>query len=113
MNLFLTIAKSMENHDDWFKLRRSASEDISVIPLMKCTRMFKCFPIGAQLMLLTTMSHRENVILEVCQRYTSAVIDIFGLKYLRAPNEEDIGRLMGEGVEPEWLGMLGSIDCMH
>jgi hypothetical protein len=35
-SLFLTIAKAVEKHDDWFKLRRSASSEISASPTMKC-----------------------------------------------------------------------------
>ena len=35
-SLFLTIAKPVEKHDDWFKPRRSAFGEISVSPLIKC-----------------------------------------------------------------------------
>jgi hypothetical protein len=38
---------------------------------------------------------------------------VYGLMYLRAPNEEDIVRLMAENECRGWLGMLDSIDCMH
>jgi hypothetical protein len=47
------------------------------------------------------------------QTFTRAVIDVFGLEYLRAPNEEDTKRLLGENEERGWPGMLGSIDCIH
>jgi hypothetical protein len=33
---FLPIVRAVENHDDWFKLRRSASGEISASPLKKC-----------------------------------------------------------------------------
>jgi hypothetical protein len=35
-DLFLTITRAMEDYDDWFKLRKSASREISASPVMKC-----------------------------------------------------------------------------
>ena len=70
-SLFLTIAKLVEKHDDWFKLRRTACKEISASPLMKCIATvrvlaYECLtddiddyvPIG------------EDTILEVVRRYT-------------------------------------------
>jgi hypothetical protein len=33
--LFLTITRAVEDYDDWFKIWRSASVEISAIPMMK------------------------------------------------------------------------------
>ena len=53
----------------------------------------------------------EDTILEAIRRYTKAEIEIFGSEYFRALNDEDTKRAWSE--ERGWLGMLGSIDCMH
>ena len=34
-------------------------------------------------------------------------------EYLRSPNNEDIARLLAHSQNRGFLGMLGSIDCMH
>ena len=41
------------------------------------------------------------------------MIEIFSNEYLRSPNTNDIARLLAEGEQREFPGMLGSLDCMH
>jgi hypothetical protein len=45
-SFFLTIAKSVKKHDNWFKLRRSASGDINASPLMKCIAVVRVLAYG-------------------------------------------------------------------
>ena len=47
------------------------------------------------------------------KKFVAAVFDIFLEEYLRLPNNEDIARLLTNGQSHRFLGMLGSIDCMH
>ena len=113
-SLFLTIAKAVEKHDDWFKLRRSASGEISASPLMKCLAAVRVLAYGCSADAIDDYVRiGEDTILEAVRRFTMAVIEIFGDEYLRAPNEDDTERLLGESQERGWPGMLGSIDCMH
>ena len=46
-------------------------------------------------------------------QFATAVVDIFGPEYLRAPNEEDVARILAVNKARGFLGMWGSIDCMH
>ena len=55
----------------------------------------------------------ESTSIESLRRFVRAVIKIFKDEYLRAPNSEDIQRLLAEGEAHGFPGMLGSIDCMH
>jgi hypothetical protein len=96
----LTVAKSMENHDDWFKLRRSASREISASPLMKCVVVVRVFFYGCSTDGVDDYVHiGKYTILEAVRRYTLAVIDIFGSEYLRTPNDKDTERLLGESTK--------------
>jgi hypothetical protein len=45
-SFFLTIAKSVKKHDNWFKLRRSASGDITASPLMRCIAVVRVLAYG-------------------------------------------------------------------
>lgn len=56
----------------------------------------------------------EDTILEVVRRFTQAVIEDGGPEYSRAPSDEDMHReTPGLIKERGWVGVLGSIDCMH
>jgi hypothetical protein len=55
----------------------------------------------------------ESIDMECMYRFRRAVVSVFGPDYMRTPNEEDIARIMDQNEERGFLGMLGSIDCMH
>ncbi|GLT53580.1 hypothetical protein SLA2020_268430 [Shorea laevis] len=55
----------------------------------------------------------EPTVIESLKKFVKAVISIFSEEYLRSPNNQDIARLLAEGKNRGFLGMLGSIDCMH
>jgi len=50
---------------------------------------------------------------QALNHFCQAVIEVFGEQYLWAPNEADVARLLQEGQNRGFPGMLGSIDCMH
>ena len=55
----------------------------------------------------------ESTIIECLKRFVKAVVEVFGEEYLRAPNAQDISRLLAINNARGFPGMLGSIDCMH
>ncbi|KAK2639895.1 hypothetical protein Ddye_027690 [Dipteronia dyeriana] len=55
----------------------------------------------------------ESTTIESLKRFYRAVMDEFAGKYLRSPNDTDVARLLCIGKDPGFLGMLGSLDCMH
>jgi hypothetical protein len=55
----------------------------------------------------------EDTSMELVRRFCKVMICVFGPTYLRALNEQDISRLLGENAERGWPGILGSVDCMH
>ncbi|XP_075654788.1 uncharacterized protein LOC142624953 [Castanea sativa] len=44
---------------------------------------------------------------------STPMVAIFSEEYLRSPNNEDIARLLAHGQNRGFLGVWGSIDCMH
>ncbi|XP_073367789.1 uncharacterized protein [Aegilops tauschii subsp. strangulata] len=113
-SLFLTIAKPVERYDDWFKLQRNASGEITTSPLMKCIADVRVLAYGCSADAIDDYVRiGEDTISEAIRRFTKAVIAVFGPKYLRTPIEEDTQRLMTDSEARGWPGMLGSLDCMH
>jgi hypothetical protein len=55
----------------------------------------------------------EDTTIKLVRLFAKTIIRIFGLEYLRSPNEEDTIKLMAMSEKRGWPGMLGSIDCMH
>jgi hypothetical protein len=55
----------------------------------------------------------ESTTLQCLIKFVVAVVEVFGPKYLRLPNEQDTAKLIAIGESRGFSGMLGSIDCMH
>ena len=55
----------------------------------------------------------KSTVIESLRRFVKTIVMVFGDVYLRAPNTNDIARLLAVGEQRGFPGMLGSIDCMH
>jgi hypothetical protein len=64
------------------------------------------------LVFLAPLPFRKQLVPFV-KHFVKDVVDIFGDVYLRAPNAQDIARLVSMNSARGFLDMLGSIDCMH
>ncbi|XP_010451563.1 PREDICTED: uncharacterized protein LOC104733701 [Camelina sativa] len=55
----------------------------------------------------------ETMAYSCLENFVEAIINCFGDEYLRRLTPEDLQRLLDIGELRGFLGMLGSIDCMH
>ena len=55
----------------------------------------------------------ESTTLENIKRFCRTMVKNFSEQYLRALIVNDIARLLHIGQQHGFLGMLGSLDCMH
>ncbi|KAM6543261.1 hypothetical protein CsatB_007708 [Cannabis sativa] len=55
----------------------------------------------------------ESTVLESLKRFCRAVVEVFGSRYLRSPEADDVARLLHIGERRGFPRMLGSLDCMH
>ncbi|GAA0153253.1 hypothetical protein LIER_11537 [Lithospermum erythrorhizon] len=51
--------------------------------------------------------------LEYLRRFYKGIIQLYEKLYLRAPNEDDLQRILQVSEMRGFPGMIGSIDCMH
>ena len=56
---------------------------------------------------------RETTAFQSLKKFVTVVVDAFSEEYLRNLNNKGIARLLVHGERRGFLGMLGSIDCMH
>ena len=55
----------------------------------------------------------ESTAIMCLKRFCRAIVEVFGEVYLRSPTATDVARLLQNGEERGFPGMLGSLDCMH
>uniref|UniRef100_A0A0D3AAC5 DDE Tnp4 domain-containing protein n=1 Tax=Brassica oleracea var. oleracea TaxID=109376 RepID=A0A0D3AAC5_BRAOL len=87
MPLFMRIVLRLSNEVDFFRQRKDALGRASLSPLQKCTAAIRLSAYG--------------------------IINLFGEEYLRRPTPTDLQSLLYIGEQRGFLGMIGSIDCMH
>ncbi|XP_028060405.1 uncharacterized protein LOC114264013 [Camellia sinensis] len=55
----------------------------------------------------------ESTAIAALNFFTKSIVATYEVVYLRSPNEADVARLLQEGEQHGFPGMLGSLDCMH
>ncbi|XP_042404542.1 uncharacterized protein LOC121994647 [Zingiber officinale] len=104
----------MENHEPYFVQRRIATGTLGLSSLQKVSAAMRilAYGVGADLM-DEYVRIGETTAIKSMKFFVKAVVSIFGDEYLRSPNSNDIARLLAVGEKRGFLGMLGSINCMH
>ncbi|XP_028220375.1 uncharacterized protein LOC114402026 [Glycine soja] len=100
---------AISNHDSYFRMRFDVVGRMGLSPLH-----IRILAYGSPV-----DSVNENVRITECttiqclEAFVKGVNEIFGDKYLRRPNNNDINCLLQIGEAQGFPGLLGSIDCMH
>ncbi|XP_062152063.1 uncharacterized protein LOC133860489 [Alnus glutinosa] len=113
-DLFCRIQYAVEAKDPYFVQKRDASQRLGLTSLQNITAAFRMltYDVTADFM-DEYLKIRETTVVKSIKRFVQAIISIFSEQYLSSPNNEDIARLLAEGKNRGFPGMLGSIDCMH
>jgi hypothetical protein len=112
--LFLTILNGMRAHDDYFTAKPDATGKLGFTSYKKCFAAIRMLAYGVVGELIDEyLRMSEATCLESMYKFCKAVIAIFGIVYLREPTVEDTARLLSINEERGFLGMIGSIECMH
>lgn len=112
--LFKRIMQVVAGYGDYFICKLDACGRIGFSSYQKCTaaiRMLSYGVAGDSLDEYLRMS--ESTCLESMYRFCTAVVQVFGSQYLRAPTAADTARLLFVNESWGFPRMLGSIDCMH
>ncbi|XP_019170546.1 PREDICTED: putative nuclease HARBI1 [Ipomoea nil] len=113
-NLFLRIANAVAEHDNYFVQRRDTIGRLGLSTLQKVTAAFRILTYGVAADAIDEyIQIGESTAIESLKRFCRAVVEVFGQRYLRAPDANDVARLLEIGERRGFPGMLGSLDCMH
>jgi hypothetical protein len=113
-DLFCCIQYAVEANDPYFVQKRDGSQRLGPTSLQKITVALRMLAYGVTADFMEEyLKIGETTVVKSLKRFVQAVISVFSEEYLRSPNNEDIARLLAEGKNRGFLGMLGSIDCMQ
>ncbi|XP_052177493.1 uncharacterized protein LOC127791548 [Diospyros lotus] len=113
-SLFLQIQVAIESHDSYFGQRYNAAGVLGLSSLQKIIAALRMLAYGSPADVVDEYVRiSESTAVESLKRFVKAVVEVFGEQYLRRLNSIDIARLMTVAEQREFLGMLGSVDCMH
>ena len=113
-HLFLRIVNEVEQHDPYFIQRTYVIGVLGLSSLQKITTAYRILAYGTPTDSVDEyIKIRENTAIESLRRFVKVVIAMFDDHYLRSPNNINIARLLQTREQRGFLGMLGSIDCMH
>ena len=112
--LFLRIVNVVEGHDNYFVQRYDAFGRLGLSSLQKITAVFRMLAYGAPTYSTDEyVKIGESTTIESMKRFCQAVVELFGERYLRSPNANDVASLIQICEKRGFPRMLGSVDCMH
>lgn len=114
IDLFKHIAESVKLHDNFFKQKGICTGDLGHSTYQKVTSALRQLAYGIPADLVDdhlAMSESQSIKCVKC--FAVVIVEVFGLEYLRAPNAQDMARLLEVNKARGFPGMLGSIDCTH
>ena len=113
-SLFMRIEEAVMANDNYFTQRTDAVGICGLSSLQKVTAALRMLAYGtAADAIVDYVRIGESTAIESLRRFVKSIVEVFGTEYLRRPNAEDVSRLLAENEQRGFLGMLGSIDCMH
>ncbi|KAE9191443.1 hypothetical protein PF005_g18844 [Phytophthora fragariae] len=112
--LYLRVVDAVERHDRYFQQRRDATGKLGLSALQKCTAAIRQLAYGMPADAVGEYVRiAETTAIKSLKRLCAAVDDVFGEEYLRAPTAADVEQLQVMHAKRGFVGMLGSLDCMH
>jgi hypothetical protein len=88
--LFLQILSVVQSHDEYFRQKPNVAAVLVISHIQKVLGAFRMLAYDISVDFLDDyVKMGESTIIELLKHFVKAVIDLFGDKYLRAPNAQD------------------------
>ncbi|XP_033133985.1 uncharacterized protein LOC117127523 [Brassica rapa] len=110
--LFMRIVDRLSNEVQFFRQKQDVTGRNGLSPLQKCTAAIRVLAYGSALDAVDEYLRLGATTARLCvENFVEAIIDLFGVEYLRRPTPDDLQRLLNIGELRGFPGMVGSIDC--
>ncbi|XP_024626786.1 uncharacterized protein [Medicago truncatula] len=113
-HVFLRIVGDLSSSDNYFTQRVDAANKEGISPLAKCTTAMRMLAYGVAADAVDEyIKIGSSTALECLLRFCKGIIRLYEQVYLRAPTQDDLQKILHVSEMQGFLGMIGSIDCMH
>ncbi|XP_035814910.1 uncharacterized protein [Zea mays] len=113
-HVFERLVDVVQQVDPYFIQRPNCAGEIGLSALQKVVATVRILAYGIPADAVDEYVRiRESTAHEALKHFCTAVQTAFAPYYLRAPNAEDIARLLQVSESRGFPGMFGSVDCMH
>ena len=113
-HVFERLVDAVQQVDPYFIQRPNCAGEMGLSALQKVVAAVRILAYGIPADAVDEYVRiGESTAHEALKHFCTAVQTAFAPYYLRAPNAEDIARLLQVGESRGFPGMLGSVDCMH
>lgn len=113
-SLFIKLCEKVALHDPYFDQRQDAVGKVGISTLLKCTAAIRVLAYASSADSIDeNLEMSESTINKCVRHFCEAVIAVFGEQYIRPPSSDEIVSLLQENARRGFIGMVGSIDCMH
>ena len=113
-SLFLYIVHRLSTEVEYFQPKEDATGRSGISPLQKCTAAIRQLAYGGGADPVDEYVRLGETTSRKClHHFAAGIIHLFGDEYLRRPTPEDLQRLLHDGEQRGFPGMVGCIDCMH
>ena len=113
-SLFLHVQSKVEAHDSYFVQKRDSANKLGLSSLQKISATLRMLAYGLSSDFMDEYVWiGETTAFQSLKKFVTVVVDAYSEEYLRNLNNKGIARLLVHGERRGFLGMLGSIDCMH
>ncbi|KAK4477686.1 hypothetical protein RD792_016933 [Penstemon davidsonii] len=112
--LFLRLVEACEHENLYFQQKRDRAGRLGFTPLVKVTVALRMLAYSNPADSLDEPYHiGESTACATLRQFCKTILWLYKTTYLRQPNGDDIKRLLERAERRGFLGMIGSIDCMH
>jgi hypothetical protein len=106
--LFLWIVEDVTTKNQYFVQKRDAYHHLVFSPLQKCTTAMKMLAYGRPTDFLDDVIRMgESTILECLKKFSSTLISVYTMEYLRPPIVKEVNRILACNGAKWFPGMLG------
>ncbi|CAL5441083.1 unnamed protein product [Camellia sinensis] len=113
-SLFVSILHDIQQVNEYFIQTRDVTGAPGLSGVQKMTAALRILQYGVPANAVDEYIRiGESTAIAALNFFTRSIVATYEAVYLRSPNEADVARLLQEGEQLEFPGMLGSLDCMH